>query len=185
MDLALNNLHKLICHKTQPTNQPIILRLFNFLQYSYIFSYFLSTFYFSVLLIFWKENVLFFFSFLFPFSLFFSIFIISPFFLIFFSLFTFSFLFSPFFVHFLFPHLFPSFFSVLSNHFYICFYIFLPFFPSSLFSSFLDIHITSPFLLFPFFFRINNLSKCTSLFYYLFLFIFPFFFFLPCNLTWI
>ena len=22
MDLALNNLHRLICHKTQPTNQP-------------------------------------------------------------------------------------------------------------------------------------------------------------------
>ena len=28
MDLALNNLERLICHKTQPTNQPYLLTFF-------------------------------------------------------------------------------------------------------------------------------------------------------------
>ena len=36
MDLALNNLQRLTCHKTQPTNQPIYLMLIIYKQLSYL-----------------------------------------------------------------------------------------------------------------------------------------------------
>ena len=71
MDLALNNLQRLICHKTQPTNQPAIQRTifffhlltylvyFQFFQrllFSFFLSFFLSFFTFSSFFFLFKKE---------------------------------------------------------------------------------------------------------------------------------